>query len=195
MLHGIAKPSAAIRIDYVEFSVNDVQQAKGFYGEVFGWTFDSFVMEAGYEYTVAKTPEAAVVGMSPVHVGPLNTTQAYWLSTVEVDDIDAAVAKASELVVVFTDANLYRAAAYTLKTDDSLHVSGTFRHLGTSLSFYNATSITKPTVTGFKGANAALTSLLTALVNLGLITDSSSSWRRIRRCACKILRAAIRSRH
>ena len=34
--------------------------------EVFGWTYDSFVMEAGYEYVVAKTPEAAVVGMSPV---------------------------------------------------------------------------------------------------------------------------------
>ena len=60
------------------------------------WTYDSFVME-GYEYTVAKTPEAAVVGMSPVHVGPLNTTQAYWLSTVEVDDIDAAVARTAEL--------------------------------------------------------------------------------------------------
>lgn len=39
----------------------------------------------------------------------------------------------------------------------------------------NATTpITKPTVTGSRGGNAALASLLTALANYGLITDSSS---------------------
>lgn len=32
----------------------------------------------------------------------------------------------------------------------------------------------RQTVTGAKGGNAALTSLLTALVNLGLITDSTT---------------------
>lgn len=43
------------------------------------------------------------------------------------------------------------------------------------LGFYGvATPRSKQTVTGSKGANAALTSLLTALANLGLITDSSS---------------------
>lgn len=83
-------------VAWTELFTRDVSRAKAFYGELFGWTYDSFVME-GYEYTVAKTPEAAVVGVSPVHVGPLNTTQAYWLSTIEVDDIDFAVAKAAEL--------------------------------------------------------------------------------------------------
>lgn len=42
------------------------------------------------------------------------------------------------------------------------------------LGFYGATAVVKATVTGSKGANAALTSLLTALANLGLITDGSS---------------------
>jgi hypothetical protein len=42
------------------------------------------------------------------------------------------------------------------------------------LSFFNATPTTKPTVTGSRGSNAALTSLLTQLATLGLITDSSS---------------------
>jgi len=42
MAHGIAEPSAAIQIDYVEFPVTDVQQAKRFYGEVFGWTFEDY---------------------------------------------------------------------------------------------------------------------------------------------------------
>jgi hypothetical protein len=43
------------------------------------------------------------------------------------------------------------------------------------LAFYGASPArSKQTVTGSKGANAALTSLLTALANLGLITDSST---------------------
>jgi len=40
--------------------------------------------------------------------------------------------------------------------------------------FNGATPITKPSVTGSKGANAALTSLMTALANYGLVTDSTS---------------------
>jgi hypothetical protein len=40
--------------------------------------------------------------------------------------------------------------------------------------FFGATPVAKPTVTGSRGANAALQSLLAALANLGLITDSSS---------------------
>lgn len=43
------------------------------------------------------------------------------------------------------------------------------------VGFYGvATPVVKPTVTGSKGANAALTSLMTALVALGLVTDTTS---------------------
>jgi hypothetical protein len=42
------------------------------------------------------------------------------------------------------------------------------------LGFYGATRVPKQTVTGSRGGNAALASLLTALANLGLITDSTS---------------------
>lgn len=42
------------------------------------------------------------------------------------------------------------------------------------LGFFNTAPVVKQTVTGSRGANAALTSLLTALATLGLITDSSS---------------------
>ena len=42
------------------------------------------------------------------------------------------------------------------------------------IGFYGATPVTRPTVTGSRGGNAALASLLTQLANLGLITDSSS---------------------
>jgi len=44
-----------------------------------------------------------------------------------------------------------------------------------NIGFFNGTTpIAKPTVTGSKGGNAALASLITALANLGLITDSTT---------------------
>jgi len=42
------------------------------------------------------------------------------------------------------------------------------------LAFYGTTPIAQPTVTGSKGGNAALTSLMTALANLGLVINSTS---------------------
>lgn len=45
---------------------------------------------------------------------------------------------------------------------------------GKQIAFYGGTPTSKPTVSGSRGGNAALASLLTTLANLGLITDSSS---------------------
>lgn len=42
------------------------------------------------------------------------------------------------------------------------------------MGFYGTAPIVKPTITGSKGGNAALASLLTQLSNLGLITDSTT---------------------
>lgn len=44
----------------------------------------------------------------------------------------------------------------------------------TKVGFNGTAAITKPTVTGSRGGNAALASLLTALASYGLITDSST---------------------
>lgn len=46
---------------------------------------------------------------------------------------------------------------------------------GTTAGFFGATPVSKPTVTGAKGGNVALGSLITALANLGLITDGTSA--------------------
>jgi hypothetical protein len=45
---------------------------------------------------------------------------------------------------------------------------------GGKIGFFDALAASKPTVTGSRGGNAALASLLTALATLGLVTDSSS---------------------
>jgi hypothetical protein len=73
------------------------------------------------------------------------------------------------------DTNLYRTSAGVLKTDNALTVGATFRHLGTSLGFFNAGAVSQQTVTGSRGGNAALSSLLTAMTNLGLIVNSTSA--------------------
>lgn len=46
---------------------------------------------------------------------------------------------------------------------------------GTTAGFFGAAPVTKPTVSGAKGGNAALGSLLSALASLGLITDGTSA--------------------
>lgn len=51
-----------------------------------------------------------------------------------------------------------------------------WRHSGgPQIGFYGASPVSKPTVTGSRGGNAALQSLLTQLATLGLITDSTSA--------------------
>ncbi len=53
--------------------------------------------------------------------------------------------------------------------------SGTMMELGNgTIGFYGVTPVAKPTVSGSKGGNAALASLMTALSNLGLVTDSTT---------------------
>lgn len=45
----------------------------------------------------------------------------------------------------------------------------------TKIGFFAAAPVAKPVVTGSRGGNAALTSMLTALANLGLITNSTTA--------------------
>lgn len=45
----------------------------------------------------------------------------------------------------------------------------------TGLGFFNATPVAKPTITGSRGLNAALASLLTQLAALGIITDGTTT--------------------
>ncbi|WP_369271653.1 hypothetical protein AB5J55_17905 [Streptomyces sp. R11] len=73
------------------------------------------------------------------------------------------------------DTNWRRSAANEWTTDDSVIVTLMLRHLGTTLGFYGAAATTKPVVTGSRGGNAALASLLTALANLGLVTDNTTA--------------------
>lgn len=66
------------------------------------------------------------------------------------------------------------AAAMTWRQDKSCTAEGSLKVVG-SVGFYNTNPVTKATVTGSRGANAALASLLTALAATGLIADGTTA--------------------
>jgi hypothetical protein len=83
-------------------------------------------------------------------------------------------------ITVGADTNLYRVGADQLATDDALFVGGRLHTYGNltvdgNVGFYGTGAQAKPAVTGSRGGNAALASLLTQLAALGLITDSTSA--------------------
>ncbi|MFD5251341.1 hypothetical protein ACFWM5_00660 [Streptomyces bobili] len=73
------------------------------------------------------------------------------------------------------DTSLYRDAADSLKTDDSLTVALTFRHLGTTAGFFGEAAVARPTVSGSWSDGSAGASLAAALDTLGLITDNTTA--------------------
>lgn len=56
----------------------------------------------------------------------------------------------------------------------ALTVTGTTTHTG-NVGFNGTTPVAKPTVSGAKGSNAALASLIAALVSYGLVTDTTTA--------------------
>jgi len=62
----------------------------------------------------------------------------------------------------------------SIEADGTLNVASDFEHSGTNLGVFGTTPTSKQTVTGSKAANAALTSLMAALVAYGLVADSTS---------------------
>ncbi len=88
--------------------------------------------------------------------------------------IDPTGAALGDLLVF--DGEKYRPSktALSLTITQSLLVA-TVQHVGSLYGAFSATPTTKPTVTGSRGGNAALASLLTALATLGWITDSTTA--------------------
>jgi hypothetical protein len=95
--------------------------------------------------------------------------------TVLVLDDGAGNISAGTSLTLGGDGVLERPSAFTLRAQNNLHVGSTLQHLGTHIGFYSGGPATKPNVTGSRGGNAALASLLTGLAAMGLISDSSSA--------------------
>lgn len=62
----------------------------------------------------------------------------------------------------------------SIEADGTLNVASDFEHSGANLGVFGTAPTSKQNVTGSKAANAALTSLMTALAAYGLVTDSTT---------------------
>jgi hypothetical protein len=95
--------------------------------------------------------------------------------------VNGPVVFAAGTVMAFGgDTNLYRVGVNSLATDSAMTVGGALHTYGNLqvdgwAGFYGHTPAPKPTVSGAKSSNAALSSLIAALVSQGLITDTSTA--------------------
>ena len=75
----------------------------------------------------------------------------------------------------FNNSKVFETISSGAKTNGTHQITGNLDHDGSNVGFYNTAPAAKQTVTGSRGGNAALASLLTGLAAIGLITDSSSA--------------------
>src|SRR5207249_5185428 len=73
-----------------ELYTNDVDAAKRFYGEVFGWTGEDADM-GGYTYTLFKSGDTNIAGCMPIPEG--EETPPHWYPYLATDNVDAATEK------------------------------------------------------------------------------------------------------
>ncbi len=71
----------------------DVEQAKNFYADTIGWTFDGTQMPDGM-YWIAMNGDQMAGGLFQLNKDQSEGTPEGWIAYLSVDDIDARVAKA-----------------------------------------------------------------------------------------------------
>ena len=92
------------KVVHFEIPADDLDRARTFYGKVFGWRIDTMPMPGGGEYTGLTTTAVDEKTMTPTEPGAINggmmqrdaATPAPVI-TIDVEDIDAALAKIEEL--------------------------------------------------------------------------------------------------
>lgn len=94
--------------------------------------------------------------------------------TAPVRTLEILNTSAAQVRVTYTAASVYT----DLQTNSSgvfiITPTGGFQIANVNHGFFGATPVAKPTVTGSKGGNVALGSLMTALSSLGLVVDSTT---------------------
>jgi len=83
------------KVIFVELVTPDLEAAKRFYGQLFGWTFRD-VQSGATKYAEASLNEQAVAGLFHRDLPAGKQRQPSWLTYISVADVDAATKKASE---------------------------------------------------------------------------------------------------
>ncbi len=80
-------------VAWSELLSTNPERAKDFFSKTLGWTFEDFSF-GGPPYWVIKSGEAMVGGLGGLDAGDVDTDQSYWITFIEVDEIDRRYAVA-----------------------------------------------------------------------------------------------------
>lgn len=78
-----------------ELMTRDAEKAKAFYADCVGWTYDEMKMGDGPSYWVAKAGGGPAGGIFTMAGPDFEGVPEHWLPYLHVDDVDAAIAKAT----------------------------------------------------------------------------------------------------
>lgn len=78
-----------------ELATRDPEDAKKFYADTLGWTFDAMPMSEGKTYWIAKAGGEPVAGFFDISGPEFEEVPESWLGYIAVDNVDARVAKAT----------------------------------------------------------------------------------------------------
>lgn len=92
--HGAQVVNEHGALSWNELVTKDVEKAKGFYGELFGWTFDTEAMPQG-DYVVIKNGERDNGGIMAMEGPHWEGIPPHWMTYFAVDDCDAVVEAAA----------------------------------------------------------------------------------------------------
>jgi predicted enzyme related to lactoylglutathione lyase len=100
------------KVVWNDLVTQDLDVARRFYGELFGWTFEQSTAPGGQPYLLARSGHIFVAGMVAVSSPSKDVVVSRWLPYVSVSDVDASLAKATAggatVLVEARDVNLGR---------------------------------------------------------------------------------------
>jgi predicted enzyme related to lactoylglutathione lyase len=103
------------KVVWNDLITEDLEAARRFYGELFGWTFEQGARPSGRPYWLARSGKVYVAGMVEAPPPADGEKVSRWLPYMSVNDVDAAVAQATaagaRVAVAPRDVNLGRVAA------------------------------------------------------------------------------------
>ena len=83
------------KIVWNDLVTQDLQVARRFYGELFGWTFEESTAPGGQPYLLARSGRIFVAGMVGVSSPSGDVVLSRWLPYMSVHDVDTSVARAT----------------------------------------------------------------------------------------------------
>jgi predicted enzyme related to lactoylglutathione lyase len=102
------------KVVWNDLVTQDLDVARRFYGELFGWTFEHATAPGGQPYVLARSGRIFVAGLVAVNSPSKDVVLSRWLPYVSVSDVDASVAKATaggaKVLVGAADVDLGRVA-------------------------------------------------------------------------------------